>query len=110
MTYTKDFVYHYDLFKDDYRKTVNKLDSLFKKHGVKLVLDIGCGTGKIDKLLKDKGYEVIGIDSSKEMIEHAQSNFPDIKFIQMNAQTFKLNGFDAIISLDSVLTFLTKIY
>jgi predicted TPR repeat methyltransferase len=46
MAYTKDFVYYYDIFKNDkvYRKTVNKLVSLFKKHDVKTVLDIGCGT------------------------------------------------------------------
>jgi trans-aconitate methyltransferase len=111
MAYTKDFVYYYDLFKDEkgYVNTVNKLVSLFKKHNVKSILDIGCGTGKIDKLLKDKGYEIIGIDNSKEMIEHAQRNYPGITFKQMDAETFKLNmKFDAIIALDSVLTFLTK--
>lgn len=111
MAYTKDFVYYYDLFKDEnsYIDTVNKLDSLFKKNNVKSVLDIGCGTGKIDKLLKDKGYEISGIDNNKEMIEHAQRNYPEITFKQMEAQSFRLNRkFDAIIALDSVLTFLTK--
>jgi len=111
MAYTKDFVYYYDLFKDEnnYLDTVNKVVSLFKKHGVKSVLDIGCGTGKIDKLLKDREYEILGIDNSEEMIEHAQINFPEIEFKQMDAETFKLEGkFDAIIALDSVLTFLTK--
>ncbi|MBD3259365.1 methyltransferase domain-containing protein [Candidatus Woesearchaeota archaeon] len=111
MAYTKDFVYYYDLFKDEksYVNTVNMLISLFKKHNVKSVLDIGCGTGKIDKLLKEKKYEILGIDNSKEMIEHAQRNYPEIVFKQMDAETFKLdNKFDAIIALDSVLTFLTK--
>ena len=111
MAYTKDFVYYYDLFKDEkaYVNTANKLASLFKKNNVKSILDIGCGTGKIDQLLKDKGYEIIGIDNSKEMIEHAQMNYPDITFKQMDAETFKLKmKFDAIIALDSVLTFLTK--
>ena len=111
MVYSKDFVYYYDLFKDknSYINTVNKLDSLFKKNNVKSVLDIGCGTGKIDKLLKDKGYEISGIDNSKEMIEYAQRNYPKITFKRMEAQTFKLNRkFDAIIALDSVLTYLTK--
>jgi len=111
MAYTKDFVYYYDLFKDEksYVDTVNKVVSLFKKHEVKSVLDIGCGTGKIDELLKDRGYEILGIDNSKEMIEHAQRNYPEIVFIQMDAETFKLdNKFDAIIALDSVLTFLIK--
>ena len=111
MAYTKDFVYYYDLFKDEksYVDMVNKLVSLFNKHNVKSVLDIGCGTGKIDKLLKGKGYDVLGIDNSKEMIEYAQRNYPEITFKQMDAETFKLDKkFDAIIALDSVLTFLTK--
>lgn len=111
MIYTKDFVYYYNLFKDEknYLDTVNKLVSLFKKYNVKSVLDIGCGTGKIDKLLKDKKYEIFGIDNSKEMVEYAQRNYPEIVFKQMDAENFKLeNKFDAIIALDSVLTFLTK--
>jgi len=111
MAYTNNFVYYYDLFKDEnsYVDIVNKLVSLFNKHNVKSVLDIGCGTGKIDKLLNDKKYEILGIDNSKEMIEHAQRNYPDITFKQMDAETFKLDEkFDAIIALDSVLTFLTK--
>lgn len=111
MAYTKDFVYYYDLFKSDksYKNTVKKLLSLFRKHNVKSVLDIGCGTGKADSLLKEKGYEVIGIDNSKEMIEHAKRNYPGIEFKQMEAQSFRLNKeFDAIIALDSVLTYLIK--
>ncbi|MFH1669791.1 MAG: class I SAM-dependent methyltransferase [Candidatus Woesearchaeota archaeon] len=111
MIYTKDFVYYYDLFKDDkaYGKTVNKLVSLFKKHDVKTVLDIGCGTGKIAKLLESKGYKVVGIDNSKEMIKHAKKHHPEITFKLMEAQTFRFNSkFDAIIALDSVLTYLTK--
>ncbi len=111
MVYTKDFVYYYDVFKDknSYIDTVNKLVSLFKKHNVKTVLDIGCGTGKIAKLLESKGYKVVGIDNSKEMIKHAKKHYPKITFKLMEAQTFKLNSkFDAIIALDSVLTYLIK--
>jgi len=111
MIYTKDFVYYYDLFKDkkSYENIVKKLVTLFEKHNVKSVLDIGCGTGKIDNLLKKKGFEVIGVDNSKEMITHAKKNYPKITFKQMDAQNFRLNKkFNAIIALDSVLTFLTK--
>lgn len=76
---------------------------------MKSVLDIGCGTGKIDKLLKDKGYDILGIDNSKEMIEYAQKNYPEVDFKQLDAENFRLDKkFDAVIALDSVLTFLTK--
>jgi predicted TPR repeat methyltransferase len=56
MSYTKCFVYYYDLFKDekDCVENVAKLILIFKRHKVKSVLDIGCGTGKIDSLLINK--------------------------------------------------------
>ena len=36
-----------------------------------LVLDLGCGTGTITELLYEKGYDVIGVDSSEEMLQIA---------------------------------------
>jgi len=111
MAYSKNFVFYYDLFKDEnsYLDTVNKIALFFKKHNVKSVLDIGCGTGKIDNLLMKKGFEVLGLDSSNEMIEYARENYPGIIFKHMDAENFKLDRkFDAIIALDSVLTFLTE--
>ena len=39
-----------------------------------LILDIGCGTGLVGRLLKNEGYETIdGIDLSPEMLEKAQA-------------------------------------
>lgn len=36
-----------------------------------LVLDLGCGTGTLTELLYQKGYDMIGIDSSEEMLNIA---------------------------------------
>ena len=36
-----------------------------------LVLDLGCGTGTITELLYEKGYDMIGVDSSEEMLQIA---------------------------------------
>jgi SAM-dependent methyltransferase len=33
-----------------------------------LVVDLGCGTGKFTRLLAEKGYDVIGVDNSAEML------------------------------------------
>ncbi len=47
--------------------------SLLKEHGVSdgLVLDLGCGTGKLSRLLAAEGYDMIGVDLSEEMLEVA---------------------------------------
>ena len=33
-----------------------------------LVVDLGCGTGKLTEILADRGYDVMGIDLSEEML------------------------------------------
>ena len=41
-------------------------------------LDVGSGTGHHVKALKDKGFNVIGIDKSNDMIKLSKENYPDI--------------------------------
>jgi SAM-dependent methyltransferase len=111
MAYSKTFVNYYDVFKDetDYRKSIAKLSKILEQYKVKSILDIGSGTGRIDRALKNKGYRITGIDNSKEMIAYAKRKYPDIEFKQMDARSFNLGKkFDAIIALDSVLTFLVR--
>ncbi|MEH3153972.1 MAG: class I SAM-dependent methyltransferase [Gordonia paraffinivorans] len=48
--------------------------------GVGLVLDAGCGPGRIAGFLRDRGVEVAGIDLSPRMIDHAREQRPDITF------------------------------
>ena len=44
------------------------------------VLDLGCGNGSLCSLLSDKGYDVVGLDSSASGIKLARQNFPDCSF------------------------------
>jgi len=41
------------------------------------VLDVGCGEGRVPRDLRARGYEVIGIDASPTLIEHAREADPD---------------------------------
>lgn len=63
------------------------------------VVDLGCGNGILSKALAEKGYRVIGIDASKELLEIARKHYSEISFFQADATDFTLNEFvDAVFS------------
>ncbi|MDE5801630.1 MAG: methyltransferase domain-containing protein [Lachnospiraceae bacterium] len=93
-----DFAYVYDTFMDEtpydkwrdfivetiekygISKPVKRLESLREprpleadtlKEERNLILDLGCGTGTLTELLAEKGYDMIGVDSSADMLELA---------------------------------------
>jgi len=45
------------------------LELLLKEIGVKKILDVGCGTGRLVKFLKENGFEALGCDISDEAIK-----------------------------------------
>jgi len=70
------FAQVYDLFMDNvpYEEWSEYVISLLKEEKIKdgLVLDLGCGTGKMTRLLANAGYDMIGIDNSEDMLEIAR--------------------------------------
>ena len=38
------------------------------------ILDVACGTGQLSKYFLDRGYNVVGIDSSSHMLKYALAN------------------------------------
>ena len=69
------------------------------------ILDVGSGTGiPVARYFVRKGYEVIGVDISEEMIKLAKKNVPEATFHRsdMNDLDFKDASFHAIIALYSL--------
>lgn len=70
------FAQVYDLFMDNvpYEEWSRYVISLLKEEKIEngLVLDLGCGTGKMTRLLAAAGYDMIGIDYSEDMLEIAR--------------------------------------
>ena len=90
----------YDLFMDNipYRAWCDYVTSLLKEYGVEdgLVLDLGCGTGKLTRLLAGEGYDMIGVDLSEEMLEvaleHEMEDPKQILYLQQDMREFELYG------------------
>lgn len=74
------------------------------QHGKK-ILDLGCGHGVNANYIQSKGFQVIGIDLSKEMIAHARKAYPNIEFRigDMAKLPFPADSFDGILASYSLI-------
>jgi trans-aconitate methyltransferase len=63
------------------------------------ILDIGCGTGQLTAKIAESGADVLGIDSSVEMIGQARQNYPKLRFRLADARNMEFaERFDAVFS------------
>lgn len=63
------------LMKDiDYDGWINYIENVFQRESVKpkTILELACGTGNITNRLAKKGYDMIGVDISNEMLMFAK--------------------------------------
>ena len=72
-----DFAYLYDKLTLDveYDKRADFLEQIINinmDYKPELIADIGCGTGTICNIMSDRGYDMIGIDSSFDMLNVAK--------------------------------------
>lgn len=74
--YTAEFALVYDILMDHnpYGEWAEYISGLFVKEGIEsgLVLELCCGTGNMTRRMSDKGYDMIGIDSSEDMLSIAE--------------------------------------
>lgn len=109
--------YYNLLYKDkDYVVEVEYIHNLIQKHcpGAKDILDLGCGTGRHDFLLAEKGYTVTGVDRSEEMLSVANSQLTrstlnsTLTFTHGDIRNIRLNKtFDVVVSLFHVMNYQT---
>lgn len=107
----------YDLLMDDipYEQWADYIESVLEDHAIPkdLILDLGCGTGTLSCLLDEKGYEVIGVDASEEMLSIARGKSieekRDILYLLQDMREFELYGtVGAVISVCDSLNYILE--
>ena len=107
-----DFAAFYDRLTDDvgYPQRAEYIAGLLAEHGVQtgMVLDLACGTGSLTLELSRRGYEMIGVDASPDMLCAAQEKCAqagaEVLFLCQPMEALNLYGTvnAAVCTLDSL--------
>ncbi len=106
----------YDLFMDNvpYDEWEDFLCRLLASYGIRegLVLELGCGTGTMTERLAARGYDMIGVDLSEDMLAEAMEkrclSGQNILYLNQDMREFELYGtVAAIISICDSLNYIT---
>lgn len=91
------------------------LTGLLRDYGCRegLVLELGCGTGALTRLLAQAGYDMIGLDSSPDMLsiarERQAEEGTEILYLQQDMREFELYGtVAAVVSLCDSMNYITE--
>jgi len=115
----ENFAQYYDQFMlrlVNYPVWVEYIIKIFKEHKLspRTILDVACGTGIPSLLLAQKGYRIIGVDNSQNMLEMFKQKLSNSKYniqlIHSNIRNFSLpEKVDVAVSFyDSINYLLTE--
>lgn len=126
-----NFAYVYDTFMDQepYEEWADRVCGFLEQYGFaraaspspdsdgsderNIVVDLGCGTGKLTEILADRGYDMIGIDLSEDMLAIAQErrleSGRDILYTLQDMRNFELYGAaGAMVSVGDSINYLLE--
>jgi SAM-dependent methyltransferase len=101
---------NHDIFEAVFRPVSSAVIAAAEPLAGRLVLDVGCGTGGLSRLVADRGGSPVGADISATMIDGARRLYPDLRFETVDVQTADLSAlapgdFDRVISEFGVMFF-----
>ena len=104
--YTEKGKYISGLEKEVLLRMINPPSPPFSKGGLGGILDIGCGTGYFTEFLSGFCKNIVGVDTSMDMIKYAIKKHRDsnIKYLIADAEKlpFKDGGFDISVSITAL--------
>lgn len=100
----------------DYSAVADLYEKVFLRYGIKpeLVLDLGCGTGRMTAELAARGYDMIGVDGSADMLAKAYERVEKtgqnrILLLHQDLCDFELYGtVGAVVSTLDCINYLTE--
>ena len=107
-SYRDDLAYiNDDGFSDFTAGTTPGLLALLRRAGVHsgLVVDLGCGSGRLARALGDAGYQVLGIDLSPSMIRLAKARAPQARFHTGSLLSTEIPACDAVTAIGEVVNY-----
>lgn len=94
-----------------YEEWWDRIRSVLAAYGITsgLALDLGCGTGKMLRLMAGAGFDMIGIDQSVDMLEVARDQSPEgCLYLNQDMREFELYGtVRAIVSVCDSINYIT---
>ncbi len=68
-------------------------------------LEVGCGEGRVSRDLRERGYDVVGLDASPTLVEAARELDPDGEYVVGEAERlpFPDAGFDLVVAYNSLM-------
>lgn len=78
-----------------------KMEGMLRPDHSKLIVDFGCGPGRDVPFYVDRGFDVIGVDVSGELLKIAKAASPNQKFIQSDFATVDIKANSAAIVIHS---------
>lgn len=121
MSFGSSYAEIYDaLYHDkDYGREAVFVTSVLSRHEVapvRRLLDLGCGTGRHDVALAERGYRVHGVDASAAMLAQAKARWATLSSATRERLTFEAGDirsveirqkYDAVVSLFHVMSYQT---
>ena len=113
------FAYVYDEYMDNipYEEWGQYMIALLKENGVQAdasVLELGCGTGTVTRMLAKEGYECVGLDMSEDMLSIAsEKTFEEgtqVIYTCQDMRDFEVPyESDAMISIGDSMNYITSV-